>query len=336
MNGALAAFWIGGSAQIFFLDLLLSGDNAVLIALACRGLPARDVSRAIFLGTAGAIVLRVVLTAIAGLLIGLPYLKLLSAIVLLVIAVNVAAGGAAGAERAEPDMEDEGRRGDLIGAAMVIVLADAIMSLDNVVALAAVSKGNFWFLATGLALSIPFLVYGGTLLTGLLNAYPALVTLGGAILGWTAGDLASSDPAFAGWLGKQAPALSFVLPMAGAIFVLVQQRIAKRERAIAKPRPGVAQRRRPKPRPQAAVAAVARRIPEPVSVAMPSAAAGLQKAKDSSVETGSAVPLPKPAPTPEREAADDRLMLFGLLGLFLLVSIVCFVLYLSGTFHAGG
>lgn len=333
MNGALAASWIGGSAQIFFLDLLLSGDNAVLIALACRGLPARDVSRAIFLGTTGAILLRVVLTAIAGLLIALPYLKLLSAIVLLVIAVNVAAGGAGGAERAEPDIEDEGWQGDLIGATMVIVLADAVMSLDNVVALAAVSKGNFWFLAAGLALSIPLLVYGGTLLTGLLNIYPALITLGGAVLGWTAGDLAASDPLLADWISKQAPALIYVLPMAGAIFVLVQERIAKQERSIAKPRAVVAQRPRPKPRPPLAVA---RRIPEPVSVAMPSVAVGFEEAKDSSAETRSAVPFPKAVPTTETKGADDRVMLFGLLGLFLIIGVfIGFVLYLGGTSDIG-
>ncbi|QXX76195.1 YjbE family putative metal transport protein [Methylovirgula sp. HY1] len=335
MNGALAASWIGGSAQIFCLDLLLSGDNAVLIALACRGLPARDVPRAIFFGTAGAILLRVVLTAITGVLITLPYLKLLCAIVLLVIAVNIAAGGAGGAERVEQDAEDEGWQGDVIGSAMVIVLADAIMSLDNIVALAAVSKGNFWFLAAGLALSIPLLVYGGSLLSGLLNTYPVLITLGGAILGWTAGNLASGDPAFADWISKQAPALIYVLPISGAIFVLVQQRIVKRERAPAGLPAAAPQNRKPPRRPATAAAG---QKPPLMGSAVPAPSIGCERPKQGLALAGSAVLLPKAAPPTEREGTDDRVMLFGLIGLFLIVGLfIAVVLFMSaGSFHAGG
>lgn len=335
MNGAFAASWIGGLAQIFFLDLLLSGDNAILIALACRGLRRRDIPRAIFFGTAGAILLRVLLTTITGALITLPYLKLLCAVVLLVIAVNVAAAHAGDSEKAELDIENEGWRGDIIGAAMVVIIADAIMSLDNIVALAAVSKGNFWLLAAGLAVSIPLLVYGGTLLTGLLKLYPALIPLGGAVLGWTAGDLASGDPAIADWVSKQAPALIYVLPIAGAIFVLVQQSIAKQERSAVS-RPALSSpKRRLRPRPTLSM------MPQKAEVICASASATMSvpaaKPAQDPVRGDVARPLSELTPI-ETGGVEERVVLFGLIGLFLIVGIfVAVVLFVaSGSFFAGG
>ncbi|MCW2285172.1 YjbE family integral membrane protein [Rhodoblastus acidophilus] len=294
MDSGLTASWIVVPLQILFLDLVLSGDNAAVIAMACRTLPKRDASKAIVLGAAGAIVLRVLLTALAGVLISVPFLKLVSAFLLIVIAVNLSA-----AEPGEPleDRPEEptGLRGDILAAAIVIVTADAIMSLDNVVALAAVAAGNLWRLLAGLALSIPILIVGSAALALLLEKYPAFVVFGGLLLGWTAGDLAASDAAYADWVARQAPALAYALPIAGAIFVYLQAKwiVAEREK-----NPPERRARKAPPLPEK----------KPVKKAIAAAA-----------------PLPKPvmksAPAPdmagaESVAQDDLVMLIGLVGLF--------------------
>lgn len=294
MDSGLTASWIVVPLQILFLDLVLSGDNAAVIAMACRTLPKRDASKAIVLGAAGAIVLRVLLTALAGVLISVPFLKLVSAFLLIVIAVNLSA-----AEPGEPleDRPEEptGLRGDILAAAIVIVTADAIMSLDNVVALAAVAAGNLWLLLAGLALSIPILIVGSAALALLLEKYPAFVVFGGLLLGWTAGDLAASDAAYADWVARQAPALAYALPIAGAIFVYVQAKwiVAEREKNPSK---------------------------HPARKAPP-----LPEKKPVKKGIAAAAPLPKPvmasAPAPdmagaESVAQDDLVMLIGLVGLF--------------------
>ncbi|PPQ30027.1 hypothetical protein CCR94_13775, partial [Rhodoblastus sphagnicola] len=234
MDSGQAASGLITLLQILFLDLVLSGDNAAVIAMACRTLPRQDASKAIVLGAAGAIVFRVLLTSIATLLIGIPYLKTVSAFLLIVIAVNLSA-----AEPGDEDLRIGGNRprGDIVAAALVIVMADAIMSLDNVVALAAITAGNFWLLVLGLALSIPLLVFGSAAMALLLDRFPALVVFGGLLLGWTAGDLAASDAAYSDWIARQAPALAFVLPMAGAVFVWFQARwiVAERRSSPARP-----------------------------------------------------------------------------------------------------
>lgn len=333
MDGTLLASWIGGSAQILILDLLLGGDNAIVIALACRILPAREVPRAIFFGTAGAIVLRIFLTTIAGWLTTLPYLELASALILLLIAVNLTVDG--GGDQTQPapqsgQSEESQRR--ISAAVMVIVLADAIMSLDNIVALAAISRGNFWFLATGLALSIPLLIYGGAVLAGLLKAYPALVTLGGAVLGWTAGDLAATDPAIAAWVRTQAPALLYMLPIAGATYAVVQQWIAAQEPVLASRHVPRATKRRPRPK------TVLMR-----GAASPLATTALQPAVSEELKCAPP-PMSRPVMThklasvPKGQENEERLVLLGLVGLFVIMgTFIAVVLYLAaGRFHAGG
>ncbi len=185
------AAWLVIPVQIFFVDLLLGADNALLIALACRSLGPEETRRAILLGTSGAIVLRLVLTVLASSLLALPLVKLVGAWVLIVIALNVTA------QRGSHDDVDRSpslARGDLWSAATVIVVADSAMSLDNVVALAAIARGNFWLLAVGVAFSIPVLAYGGLILSTLLRNAPGLIAIGAALLGWIAGDMAVSDP----------------------------------------------------------------------------------------------------------------------------------------------
>lgn len=333
MDAGLAASWIGGTTQIFFLDLLLSGDNAVVIALACRALPARDVPRAICFGTLGAILLRLLLTTVAGWLIALPYLQLISSFLLLIIAVNLTRGEAAPLPTAEAVNNEDGEaRGRLLTAIMVVVFADAIMSLDNIVALAAVSRGNLWLLGAGLGLRMPLLIYGGVMLTHVLKNYPALISLGGAVLGWTAGDLAANDPILVNWITKQAPALIYVLPISGAIYVLMQQSITKREPVVTKsyiatgaivsapnrpPLPAMARGRQSDSTPVAAAQSVRLENPKVAQARMPVA--------------------PLKTATPEARAGEDRIMLFGLVGLFILFGFfIGFVLMVGGSFHAGG
>lgn len=210
------AAWLAIPVQIFFVDLLLGADNALLIALACRSLGPEETRKAILLGTTGAILFRLGLTVIASSLLALPLVKLAGAWILIVIALNVAE------ERRSDD--GEGRsfpvaRADLWSAATVIVVADSAMSLDNVVALAAIARGNFWLLAAGVALSIPVLAYGGLILATLLQRAPGLIKIGAALLGWIAGDMAISDPLVADWANSNAPGLVAIAPALGAAFV---------------------------------------------------------------------------------------------------------------------
>ncbi|MGD1037101.1 MAG: YjbE family putative metal transport protein [Roseiarcus sp.] len=216
MDFGEGAAWLVIPIQIFFVDLLLGADNARLIALACRSLGPKETRKAIFLGAGGAIVLRLALAVLASWLLALPLVKLAGAGLLIVIALNVTAEG--GWDDGE-DRPSSFARGDLWSAATIIVLADAAMSLDNVVALAAIARGNFRLLAAGVAFSIPALAYGGLILSTMLERAPRLVAIGAALLGWLAGDMALSDPLIANWANVNAPGLVAIAPALGAAFV---------------------------------------------------------------------------------------------------------------------
>ncbi|VEB44354.1 integral membrane protein, YjbE family [Chromobacterium violaceum] len=185
--------------QVSFLDLILSGDNALVIALACRSLPEALRRRAVLWGTGFAIVLRLLLAAVIGVLLRVPMLKLIGAVILLAIAIQLLlggdedGGGEALAERA-------GHSQQLWNAVMLVVGADLALSLDNVVALAAAAQGSVLFLLLGLALSVPLLMYGSLLLSRLMDGYPLLIPAGAAVLGWLAGGLAAGDALWGtGW-----------------------------------------------------------------------------------------------------------------------------------------
>lgn len=216
--------------QVSFLDLILSGDNALVIALACRSLPEALRRRAVLWGTGFAIVLRLLLAAAAGALLRVPMLKLIGAAILLAIAIQLLlggdedGGGEALAERA-------GHSQQLWNAVMLVVGADLALSLDNVVALAAAAQGSVMFLLLGLALSVPLLMYGSLLLSKLMDGYPLLIPAGAAVLGWLAGGLAASDALWGDWVASQTPALLVVAPLMGAGFVLLQSRIVREQRA---------------------------------------------------------------------------------------------------------
>jgi YjbE family integral membrane protein len=207
--------WLFVPLQILIVDLLLGADNALVIALACRLLAPEDVRRAATIGIAGAIVFRLVMTVVATSLLAIPLVKIVSALLLTTIAMNISSGSL----DAPAPSRRRGAPSDLWSAAAVIVVADAAMSIDNVVALAAIARGNFWLLAIGVLLSLPILGYGGMLLHNLLSRAPGLVAFGAALLGWIAGDMAISDPAVAPWANANAPGLVAIAPALGAAFV---------------------------------------------------------------------------------------------------------------------
>ena len=232
----LDAIWhsLSMTLQVSFVDLLLSGDNAIVIALACRGLPAAQMRQAILIGTAAGIGLRVLFTGMVTLLLSLAGLKLVGMAALIVIAIKLLVDEAeadSSSADADPAQADE----SLWPVVSVIVTADLVMSVDNVVALAAVTQNSLFYLLLGLALSVPLLMYGSLFVTRLLQRYPLLIPAGGALLGWVAGDIGSSDPLIAEWVTTQAPALTLAMPLAGAIFVLLESRIIQKNLKLLAP-----------------------------------------------------------------------------------------------------
>ena len=210
-----AQFWLG-LGTIVWVNIVLSGDNAVVIALAARSLPARQRKHAVLWGAGAAVLLRIILTVVAVKLLELPYLKLIGAVLLLWIAVQLLVPE-------EADDEDATyASAHLLGAIKTILIADLVMSVDNVLAVAAAAKGSLLLLVIGLAISIPVVVFGAAMLMGLMEKFPLLITLGAAILGWTAGDMGVTDPAITQWVGTNMQwMLTFdIAPAAGAVAVV--------------------------------------------------------------------------------------------------------------------
>ncbi|MDO8787125.1 MAG: YjbE family putative metal transport protein [Sulfuritalea sp.] len=206
------AFWVA-LLQIIGADIVLSGDNAVVIALATRSLPTHQQRWAIFWGTLAAVTMRVSLTAVAVTLLRLPALKLIGSVLLLWIAVQLLLP--------EEESTGEGMAIGSMGAAIrTILIADAVMSVDNIIAIAAVAKGSLLLLVFGLALSIPLVVFTSTFLLKVMERYPIIITLGAALLGYVAGEMAVADPLVAGWIATNAAWLHTVAPIAGAVSVV--------------------------------------------------------------------------------------------------------------------
>ena len=191
-------FWVA-LGQIIIANILLSGDNAVVIALAARSLPPAQQKRAIFIGSAAAIVMRIVLTLVAAQLLQMPWLKLIGAALLLYIGVTLLL------PEDEDDEAGHGEgKGSMATAIRTILIADLVMSLDNVIAVAAAAKGNTTLLVIGLAISIPLVIFGSTLLLKVIERFPVIVWLGAALLGFIAGEIALSDPAISEWVEHSA------------------------------------------------------------------------------------------------------------------------------------
>jgi YjbE family integral membrane protein len=207
-------FWIV-LLEIIGVNIVLSGDNAVVIALAARGLPAEQQNRAVAWGSGAVVIMRIALTMVAVELLRLPYLKLAGAVLLVWIAVRLLLPG-------EEEAKGHCAVNSNIGAAIkTILIADLVTSLDNVIAVAAAAKGNTVVLIVGLALSIPWVVFASRLLLSLMRRFPVIITLGAALLGWVAGEMAIADVASKGWVDAQAPFLHYVAPTAGAIGVVL-------------------------------------------------------------------------------------------------------------------
>jgi len=218
MDIGTAAFWLA-LGQIIVADLLLAGDNAVVIALAVRSLPAAQQKKAIIFGTVAAVVMRVSLTIVAAQLLTLPYLKLVGAALLVYVAVGLVLPDDDDPEGSLPGAT--GPTGSMAAAIRTILIADLVMSLDNVIAVAAASRGDTFLLVAGLLISIPLVVYGSTLLLKVVERYPLIVWGGAALLGYVAGDIAVHDPAIEAWATAQAAALDVSIANLGRLVGLL-------------------------------------------------------------------------------------------------------------------
>ncbi|MFM2239958.1 MAG: hypothetical protein RJA69_1332 [Pseudomonadota bacterium] len=204
-------FWIG-LMKIIWINIILSGDNAVVIALAARSLPPHQQQKAILFGSGAAVVLRILLTIVAVQLLALSYLQIIGGLLLLWIGVQLLS---------ENDEEEEGdvKQASLATAIRTILIADIVMSLDNVIAVAAAAKGSTTLLIIGLAISIPLVIFGSTLMIKLMERFPIIVTLGAALIGWVGGETIISDVALKSAL-EATPSLHYICAAAGAVVVV--------------------------------------------------------------------------------------------------------------------
>jgi YjbE family integral membrane protein len=218
-----AEFWTN-LLRIIWIDLLLAGDNAVVIAMAVRSLPRAQQWWGRIWGTLGAVLLRLLFLAIITFLLKVPFLKLVGGLVLIWIAVKLV----------RPHDEEGGEvRGaaSLWEAVWVIMVADVTMSLDNVLAVAGAAAGDFRLLIIGIAISLPLVVFGSGVIGWLMSRWVWIVWLGGGILGWVAGEMIGGDPAVAGVLGRQADRLHLVVPFVLAVgLTLLGWWFARRDR----------------------------------------------------------------------------------------------------------
>jgi YjbE family integral membrane protein len=206
------AFWVA-LMQIIGVNIVLSGDNAVVIALAARSLPQKQQKAAVIWGSGAAVVMRIILTVVAVEMLKWPYLKLIGAVLLLWIAVKLLV----------PEDDGEGditASDNLMSAIKTILIADLVMSLDNVIAVAAAAKDSLTLLILGLAISIPLVIFGSTLLLKLMDRFPIIITIGAGLLGWVAGEMAVTDPLVKDWVNANMHWLHWVAPAAGAVIVI--------------------------------------------------------------------------------------------------------------------
>ncbi|HET7546384.1 MAG TPA: TerC family protein [Usitatibacter sp.] len=217
MSGAAVAL-----LQIMLINVVLSGDNAVVIALACRRLTPRHQKIAFIWGSVGVVVLMVALTGIVSYLLSLPYIEMAGSAMLVWIGVKLLMG------------EDEAGDGKVeqkstLGAAIrTIIIADMIMSLDNVLAMAGAAHGHLWMLIVGLFITVPVILFGSALLMKLMERFPVLVMVGAALIGWVAGEMVVSDPAIKQWVDVNAAILHSISPIFGAAFVIATGKILER------------------------------------------------------------------------------------------------------------
>ena len=214
-----ADFWIG-LIKIVWINIILSGDNAVVIALAARSLPPAQQKKAVLIGSGAAVVLRIALTVVAARLLALPYLQILGGVLLLYIGFQLLSD--------EEDGEGESKEyGSMFAAVRTILIADLVMSLDNVIAVAAAAQGNNTLLILGLAISIPLVIFGSTLMIRLMERFPIIVMLGAALIGWVGGETIVGDVALRSF-AEANPWLHYVAAALGAALVVLAGRWMQR------------------------------------------------------------------------------------------------------------
>src|SRR5205085_3991231 len=208
-----AEFWIG-LVKIIWINIILSGDNAVVIALAARTLPAHQQKQAVLWGSGAAVVLRIILTVVAAKLLALPYLQIIGGLLLLWIGVQLLSE-----EDEDEDDSEEKKNSNLMAAIRTILIADLVMSLDNVIAVAAAAGGSMTLLILGLAISIPLVIFGATLMVKLMERFPVIVVAGAGLIGWVAGETIAGDAVLAPYVEGN-HWLHYAAAVAGAALVI--------------------------------------------------------------------------------------------------------------------
>ena len=216
MDFSSPAFWLA-LGQIIWINIILSGDNAVVIALAARSLPPKQQKQAVMYGSGAAVVLRIALTLVAAVLLTMPYLQIIGGLLLLWIGVQLLGDEEEGEGGVRPNT-------GMLAAVRTILIADLVMSLDNVIAVALAAKidgvVNYPLLIAGLAISIPLVIFGSTLMIKLMDRFPVIISLGAALIGWVAGDAIVHDEALKTLFAGN-PVAAYGVKIATAAFVLI-------------------------------------------------------------------------------------------------------------------
>jgi YjbE family integral membrane protein len=211
-----------GLIKLSLINIVLSGDNAIVIALACRNLPPDQQKKAIWWGSIGAIALRLILTFLAVWLLRIPFVQILGGVLLIVIAIKLLKNDAG-----DEQLKSSSKLGEAI---KTIIVADLIMSLDNVLAVAAAAKGDFLLIGLGLAISIPLIMWGSQLLMRLMERFPIIVLAGAGLLGYTAGEMILSDKAIGHFIEATFQAGHYIIPIGLAVLVIgVGKALSKRK-----------------------------------------------------------------------------------------------------------
>ncbi len=208
--------------KIAVINVVLSGDNAVVIALACRSLPHKQQKQAFIVGTGGIVVLMTLLTAFAAMLMSLPYIQLIGSILLVWIGIKLLLP-----EDGEGNIRDSSNFWE---AVRTIIIADMVMSLDNVLGMAGAAKGHYGMLFVGLLITMPLILFGSALLMKLMERFPLFITIGAGLLGYVAGDMAVGDLAVKGYVELHAHILDIAAPLVGAMFVIVAGKMLARKK----------------------------------------------------------------------------------------------------------
>ena len=213
--------------KIAVINVVLSGDNALVIALACRSLPPRDQKRAFIVGTASIVVLMTALTSFAALLMTLPYIQIVGSVLLLWIGVKLLLP-----ENEDGDVKESS---NFVDAVKTIIIADIVMSLDNVLGMAGAARGHLGMLFLGLLITMPLILFGSAMLVKLMERFPQFIVIGAGLLGYVAGDMAVADPAVKGYIDSHVHVLENLAPIVGALFVVIAGKMLARRNARAAP-----------------------------------------------------------------------------------------------------